>query len=173
MCHHFSSSTKQFHAAVRRQSSCNRGDDYLTKLHLHGWFTSCQTLYNSSLWSPVSTETQSLAFSRNKRKRQSIGILGRSSGNHDWLLANASACISCGFRLRNTSDCVWMETGLHSVTRVVKLECEQYIHTHRLIRCNYQHNTATGMPATRTSARLLLCWWIKHSWMGKRHSSIY
>jgi len=29
-------------------------------------------------------------FSRNKRKRQPIGMLGRSSGNHDWLLANAS-----------------------------------------------------------------------------------
>jgi len=28
-------------------------------------------------------------------------MLGRSSGNHDWLLANAS-------------DCVWMETGLKS-----------------------------------------------------------
>jgi len=54
-------------------------------------------------------------FSRNKHKRQPIGMLGRSSGNHDWLLANASACISCSFRLcnaRNTSDCVWMETGL-------------------------------------------------------------
>jgi len=38
--------------------------------------------------------------------------LGRSSGNHDWLLANASVCVSCGFRLRNASDCVWMETGL-------------------------------------------------------------
>jgi len=35
--------------------------------------------------------------SRNKRKRQSIGMLDRSSGNHDWLLANASACVSCGF----------------------------------------------------------------------------
>ena len=23
-------------------------------------------------------------------------MLGRSSGNHDWLLANASACVSCG-----------------------------------------------------------------------------
>ena len=30
--------------------------------------------------------------SRNKRKRQPIGMLGRSSGNHDWLLVNASAC---------------------------------------------------------------------------------
>ena len=30
-------------------------------------------------------------FSRNKRKRQPIGMLGRSSGNHYWLLANASA----------------------------------------------------------------------------------
>ena len=51
---------------------------------------------------------------RKKRKRQPIGMLGRSSGNHDWLLANASACVSCGFRLRNASDCVWMETGLYS-----------------------------------------------------------
>jgi len=30
-------------------------------------------------------------ISRIKRKRQPIGMLGRSSGNHDWLLANASA----------------------------------------------------------------------------------
>ena len=29
-------------------------------------------------------------------------MLGRSSGNHDWLLANASACVSCGFRLYAT-----------------------------------------------------------------------
>ena len=53
-------------------------------------------------------------ISRKKRKRQPIGMLGRSSGNHDRLLANASACVSCGFRLRNArnaSDCVWMETG--------------------------------------------------------------
>jgi len=28
---------------------------------------------------------------RNKRKRQPIGMLGRSSGNHNWLLANAIA----------------------------------------------------------------------------------
>ena len=41
--------------------------------------------------------------------RQPIGMLGRSSGNHDWLLANASACVSCGFRLRNArnaNDCI-------------------------------------------------------------------
>jgi len=72
--------------------------------------------------SPVSIQTQSLAlralrkrkpqetrFSSNKRKRQPVGMLSRSSGNHDWLLANASARVSCGFRLRNarnTSDCV-------------------------------------------------------------------
>ena len=49
---------------------------------------------------------------RKKRKRQPIGMLGRSSGNHDWLLANASAYVSCGFRLHNASDCVWMESGL-------------------------------------------------------------
>ena len=71
-----------------------------------------------------SLDTQTtLAFvvwkSRNKRKRQPIGMLGRSSGNHDWLLANASACVSCGFRLRNARNasdcviCVWMETGLY------------------------------------------------------------
>ena len=39
-----------------------------------------------------------------------------ASGNHDWLLANASACVSCSFRLRNArnaTDCVWMETGLN------------------------------------------------------------
>ena len=39
---------------------------------------------------------------------QPIGMLGRSSGNHNWLLANASACVSWGFRLhnaRNASDC--------------------------------------------------------------------
>jgi len=59
-------------------------------------------------------------FSRNKRKRQPIGMLGRSSGNHDWLLANVSACVSCGFSLRNArnaSDCVWMETGLKCTRR--------------------------------------------------------
>ena len=60
-----------------------------------------------------------MTISRNKRKRQPIGMLGWSSGNHDWLLANASACVSCGFRLglrnaRNASDCIWMETGLYT-----------------------------------------------------------
>ena len=63
----------------------------------------------SPFLSPVSIQTQSLALcalrkrkpqARNKRKRQPIGMLGRSSGNHDWLLVNASACVSCGFRLR-------------------------------------------------------------------------
>ena len=69
--------------------------------------------------SPVSIQTQSLALralralrldgNRAKRKRfdqasywlqaAANRMLGRSSGNHDWLLANAS-------------DCVWMETGL-------------------------------------------------------------
>ena len=69
---------------------------------------------NSAVLSPVSIQTQSLALralcalrkrkpqetqaiSRNKRKRQPIGMLGQSSGNHDWLLANASACVSCAF----------------------------------------------------------------------------
>jgi len=42
-------------------------------------------------------------------------MLGRSSGNHDWLLANAIACVLPGFHpnARNATDCVWMETGLN------------------------------------------------------------
>jgi len=51
---------------------------------------------------------------------QPIGMLCHSSGNHDWLLANAIACVSCGFHLcnaRNASDCVWMETGLKDVIK--------------------------------------------------------
>jgi len=44
-----------------------------------------------------------------------VVMLGRSNGNHDW-----RACVSCGFRLRNarnahnSSDCIWMETGLYT-----------------------------------------------------------
>jgi len=45
-------------------------------------------------------------FTQETHETKPIGMLGRSSGNHDWLLANASACVSCGFRLRNASDCV-------------------------------------------------------------------
>ena len=93
--------------------------------HVVQFTARCRELCVSSQLSPVSIQTQSLAlralrkrkpqetqalaFSRNKRKRQPIGMLGRSSGNHDWLLANTSACVSCGFRLRNArnaSDCV-------------------------------------------------------------------
>jgi len=85
------------------------------------------------LSSPVSIQTQSLSLRalrkrklllRNKIKRQPIGMLGRSSGNRDWLLANASVCVSCSFcsfrlrnahNARNASDCVWMETGLQCI----------------------------------------------------------
>jgi len=46
-------------------------------------------------------------ISRNKRKRQPIEMLGRSSGNHEWLLANASDCVyfewKPGFILTNTT----------------------------------------------------------------------
>ena len=87
---------------------------------------------------------------RKKRKRQPIGMLGRSSGNNDWLLANASACVSCGFRLRNTrnaSNCFWMETGLtyqhHSRVRcTVYTKAKPCSHTHIMLinttsaRCN-------------------------------------
>ena len=101
-------------------------------------------------WSPVSIQTQSLALcalrkrkpqetqalaSRNKRKRQPIGMLGRSSGNNDWLLANASAHVSCGFRLRNArnaSDCVWMETGLEYSDHISVWVCVRTIKPKRL-----------------------------------------
>jgi len=63
---------------------------------------------------PVSIQTQSLALRalrENFTQQTQAPMLGRSSGNHDWLLANARACVSCGFRLRarnarNASDCV-------------------------------------------------------------------
>ena len=109
------------------------------------------TLHRCTALSPVSIQTQSLALralrkrkpqetqalalvkiSRNKRKRQPIGMLGRSSGNHDWLLANARACVSCGFRLRNArnaSDCVWMETGRYSPTRIETRVLQWLIHS--------------------------------------------
>jgi len=62
---------------------------------------------------PPERQTSELA------KRQPIRMLGRSNGNHDWLLANASACVSSVFRLRNArnaSDFVWMETVLYLMT---------------------------------------------------------
>jgi len=54
-----------------------------------------------SVLSPVSIQTQSLALRalhalrkrKPQRKRQPLGMLGRSSGNHGWLLANASDCV--------------------------------------------------------------------------------
>jgi len=56
---------------------------------------------------------------RNKRKRQPIGMFDRSSGNHDWLLANASACVSWGFRLRNARKRLRLNgTGLHTLLRL-------------------------------------------------------
>jgi len=74
--------------------------------------------------------TLKLGFSRNKRKRQPIEMLGGSSGNHDWLFVNASACVSCGFRIRNArnaSDCVWMETGLKSLTAPMHMQTHSFI----------------------------------------------
>jgi len=39
-------------------------------------------------------------FSRNKRKRQPIGMLGRSSGNHDWLLGKRLRFLRFSFTQR-------------------------------------------------------------------------
>ena len=83
-----------------------------------------------STWSTVSIQSQSwlpllqpsipigwrLRLLRENFTQQTQAPANRNArGNHDWLLANASACVSCDFRLRNArnaSDCVWMETGL-------------------------------------------------------------
>jgi len=65
-----------------------------------------------------------MKFSRNKRKRQPIGMLGRGSGNHEWLLSNASACVSCGFRLRNArTQAIAFEwkPGLTLLTRTARV----------------------------------------------------
>ena len=67
-------------------------------------------------------------------KRQPIGMLGHSSGNHDWLLASAIACVSCGFHLRNARnaiDCVWMETGLEKgwITTIQRIDKSQKYET--------------------------------------------
>ena len=91
-----------------------------------------------------------MKISRNKRKRQPIGMLGRTSGNHDWLLANASACASCGFRLRpqaiafewkpgstaRIADCAsdatvqWLQR-LHAV--LMRAHLSSHHHTHRAL----------------------------------------
>ena len=71
-----------------------------------------------SYWLAVALAFVAWNFHATKASAQPIGMLGRSTGNHAWLLANASTCVSYGFRLRNArnarnaSDCVWMETGL-------------------------------------------------------------
>ena len=79
---------------------------------------------SDSVWSPVSIQTQSLAL--RKRKPQETQALALAS-SQSWLpLLRPSIPIGwclrllrCGFRLRNArnaSDCVWMETGLHTQT---------------------------------------------------------
>ena len=94
---------------------------------------------------PVPIQTQSLALrvlralvneNRKKRKPQPIGMLGRSSSNHDWLLANASACVFCGFsftqrtqrrRLRlnvNRASVVYPPTGSTPITYLRSITCE-------------------------------------------------
>ena len=95
-------------------------------------------------------------ISRNKRKRQPTGMLGRSIDNHDWLLANASACVSCGFRLRdarnarNASDCVWMETALWLLPYVmhaalVTVKGKRFINDH--------HELGASLVCARARAR--------------------
>ena len=54
-------------------------------------------------------------------------MLGRSSGNHDWLLANAS-------------DCVWMETGLYALYFSWPEYWELYMHIQHCIDYFVQRN---------------------------------
>jgi len=49
---------------------------------------------------PQETQALALGSSRNKRKRQPIGMLGRSSGNHDWLLAKRLLFLRFSFTQR-------------------------------------------------------------------------
>ena len=82
------------------------------------------------LSSPVSIQTQSLALrALRKRKPQETQALALASSQSwlpplrpsipiGWQLAGTCVCcvkicVSCGFRLRNARDCVWMEIGLY------------------------------------------------------------
>jgi len=85
-------------------------------------------LASSQSWLPLLRP--SIPIGWRLHKRQPIGMLGRSSGNHDWLLANASACASCGFRLynaRNASNAFEWKPGfsLSRVTLAVKMGAQE------------------------------------------------
>jgi len=74
---------------------------------------------------------------RNKRKHQPIGMLGRSSGNHDWLLANASACISCGFRHATQAIAFEWKPGL-TLTETDRPKPPSYWALHVLLETQHQ-----------------------------------
>jgi len=73
-------------------------------------------------WRYIVCKFHATNASVNKRKRQPIGMLGRSNGNHDWLLANASASVSCGFRLRNATQAIAFEWKPGLTRRVLARE---------------------------------------------------
>ena len=52
-------------------------------------------------------------------------MLGRSSGNHDWLVVRLARFPSKRIA-RNASDCVWMETGLYLEPSCAEAELEKY-----------------------------------------------
>jgi len=100
----------------------------ISSLEEKAWNTG---LFRRTVLSPVSIQTQSLALralrALRKRKPQETQALVFASSQSwlpllrpsipiGWRLrllrenCNASACVSCSFRLR---DCVWMETGLY------------------------------------------------------------
>ena len=131
----YTSRTRNFWSKFSKCVDCSEATDGITNvLRPHAFLTAISA---GVLLSPVSIQTQSLALrALRKRKPQETQALALASSQSwlpllrpsipiGWRLRllreiQASACVSCGFRLRNAriernaSDCVWMETGLQS-----------------------------------------------------------
>jgi len=111
---------------------------------------------------PQETQASCVGKQRNKRKRQPIGMLGRSSGNHNWLLANASACVSFGFRLRNACNASvafewkpgFIRTENSVDTSATREMQSQYIYTQRT-----RSKTAIQKPTAKPCRPTMDEWW--------------
>ena len=87
--YHSGASTARNAVAEATQVARHRRSPVIHTTSHSTWSLLCRNIILLLDQSPVSIQTQSLALriSRNKRKCQPIGMLGRNSGNHDWLLA--------------------------------------------------------------------------------------